>query len=374
MKAQFLLLLLLLSLEGVCQKAYLESGNDALDDYFRFYRTSLREGIGSRCSMYPSCSNYSALAIRERGPFYGIMLSADRLIRCGQDLSFYNKVTLPSGQRVYKDFPDENKNSIELLFFSKDLFLQRDTAGGELDTYFESLFDRGFYTELITQYHFFEASRGRDITSLMRCLYLSSLVKIGEKEIALREIETLTNSVGSDYFYMQLKGDLHLNMGHSELARNEYLKIMNSNIVFDSCKVSNRVALTYFREFDWNGGVKKLCGDSIFMNKSLGLVDLELNGKKKVPAVAAILSVIPGAGYLYTDKPKAALTSFCFNGLMMFASYDLLRKKEYGMAALTGFFSINFYLGNIVGSYRSAKDRNRKLSEQAYRSLYTIIY
>jgi hypothetical protein len=243
-----------------------------------------------------------------------------------------------------------------------------------LDDYFIGLFNRGFYNELIAQYHFFEASRPKDVTQQMRDLYLSSLVKIGEKEIALREIDILTNPTIPYIPYLQLKGDLHLDMGHSELARNEYKKIKNCSIVFDSCKIANRLALTYFREFDWENGIGNLCGDEVFVKKSIVLVDRAVSVKKKVPAVAAILSVIPGAGYLYTDKPKAALTSFCFNGLMMFASYDLLRKKEYGMAALTGFFSINFYLGNIVGSYRSAKDRNRKLSEQAYRSLYTILY
>jgi putative component of membrane protein insertase Oxa1/YidC/SpoIIIJ protein YidD len=374
LKAQFLLFLLLFSLKVISQESNLKSGNEALDDYFRFYRTSLREGLGTHCSMYPSCSNYSSLAIRERGAFYGSLLTADRLIRCGQDLSFYNKKVLPGGQTVFKDYPDENKNSLELSLSSGSLFFYQDTLGSHLDKYFIGLYDRGFYTELITQYHFFEASKAQDITQLMRYLYLSSLVKTGEKEIALREIEILTNPINPDCLYMQLKGDIHLDMGHSELARNEYNKILNSNIVFDSCKVANRLALTYFREFDWKNGVGNLCGDEVFVKKSIVLVDRAVSVKKKVPAFAAILSVIPGAGYLYTDKPKAALTSFCFNGLMMFASYDLLRKKEYGMAALTGFFSINFYLGNIVGSYRSAKDRNRKLSEQSYRSLYTILY
>jgi putative component of membrane protein insertase Oxa1/YidC/SpoIIIJ protein YidD len=35
-----------------------------------------------RCGFLPSCSAFSSLAVREQGPFWGILLSADRLMRC----------------------------------------------------------------------------------------------------------------------------------------------------------------------------------------------------------------------------------------------------------------------------------------------------
>ena len=34
------------------------------------------------CQFYPSCSNYGALAVRDYGPFTGIAIIADRIVRC----------------------------------------------------------------------------------------------------------------------------------------------------------------------------------------------------------------------------------------------------------------------------------------------------
>ena len=350
------------------------SGNLAVDDYFRFYRTTLREGLGSRCSMYPSCSSYSAIAIRQRGFFVGSFLTADRLIRCGHDLSFYNSFQENSGRRFFKDFPEVKKNDLELAIVTEFLLPDIDTLGGGLDAYFTNLYDRKFYMELITQYHYFESTRENDVSDLVTSLYLRSLVNVGDKEVALNEISRISELDQNQLRYMPLRGDIHLSMGHSDLAREDYLKSILSKNIEDTCFFSNRIALTYFMEDDWTAGSRRLCGDEVIKRKSASVVDNAMNSKDKSPSIAAIFGVIPGLGYLYTEKPKAALTSFCFNGLMMFASYDLMRRKEYGMAALCGFFTMNFYLGNIVGSYRSAKDRNRKLNEQYYRALYSIIY
>jgi putative component of membrane protein insertase Oxa1/YidC/SpoIIIJ protein YidD/TM2 domain-containing membrane protein YozV len=34
------------------------------------------------CQFYPSCSNYGGLAISEHGPFIGLAITADRIVRC----------------------------------------------------------------------------------------------------------------------------------------------------------------------------------------------------------------------------------------------------------------------------------------------------
>ena len=34
------------------------------------------------CQFYPSCSNYSALAVRDYGPIIGLAITADRIVRC----------------------------------------------------------------------------------------------------------------------------------------------------------------------------------------------------------------------------------------------------------------------------------------------------
>jgi putative component of membrane protein insertase Oxa1/YidC/SpoIIIJ protein YidD len=57
-----------------------------------FYRSVVSPVAGTRCSMYPSCSRYMEGAIRKRGVIVGILLGCDRLLRCGNDLHFYDIV------------------------------------------------------------------------------------------------------------------------------------------------------------------------------------------------------------------------------------------------------------------------------------------
>ena len=35
-----------------------------------------------RCGFLPSCSAYGSLAVREHGPFWGVIMASDRLMRC----------------------------------------------------------------------------------------------------------------------------------------------------------------------------------------------------------------------------------------------------------------------------------------------------
>lgn len=62
-----------------------------LTSIIKFYQETLSKIKGENCRMYPTCSHYSLEAIQQYG-IKGILLSADRLHRCGHDLHFYDKV------------------------------------------------------------------------------------------------------------------------------------------------------------------------------------------------------------------------------------------------------------------------------------------
>lgn len=48
----------------------------------RFYQLLIRPIIKPCCRFYPSCSEYSLMAIKEFGVFQGIKLACYRLLRC----------------------------------------------------------------------------------------------------------------------------------------------------------------------------------------------------------------------------------------------------------------------------------------------------
>lgn len=50
----------------------------------RFYQTHISRADGNRCPMYPSCSHYTAQALKTHGPVMGWIMACDRLLRCGR--------------------------------------------------------------------------------------------------------------------------------------------------------------------------------------------------------------------------------------------------------------------------------------------------
>jgi putative membrane protein insertion efficiency factor len=47
-----------------------------------FYRGVISPVNGARCGFSPSCSTFGRQAVKEYGPFQGVMMTADRLTRC----------------------------------------------------------------------------------------------------------------------------------------------------------------------------------------------------------------------------------------------------------------------------------------------------
>jgi putative membrane protein insertion efficiency factor len=52
------------------------------------YKSFISSDLGSDCKFNPTCSAFSAAVIRQNGFLSGILLTADRLIRCNQEAEF----------------------------------------------------------------------------------------------------------------------------------------------------------------------------------------------------------------------------------------------------------------------------------------------
>ncbi len=60
-----------------------------LKQLFYIYRNILGPTKGQRCPMSPTCSAFGKSAIKQHGFFLGLVMTCDRLHRCGHDLQFY---------------------------------------------------------------------------------------------------------------------------------------------------------------------------------------------------------------------------------------------------------------------------------------------
>jgi hypothetical protein len=80
---------------------------------------------------------------------------------------------------------------------------------------------------------------------------------------------------------------------------------------------------------------------------------------QKNPNTAGFLAVLPGAGHLYTGRPKEALASFLVNGALIFAAYQAFRHEQYALGGVIAVVGVGFYTGNIYSAVNSAHKFNR---------------
>jgi putative membrane protein insertion efficiency factor len=78
------------------------------------------------------------------------------------------------------------------------------------------------------------------------------------------------------------------------------------------------------------------------------------------PGLATTLSVVvPGSGQFYSGRPADGLRHLIVNGLLIATIVHLARNEEVPAAVLVGAVALPFYVGNVMGAGRSARQFNR---------------
>ncbi len=68
--------------------------------FVKFYQVVISPIKQDNCQMYPSCSHYSIVCLSNYN-FEGILMTVDRLNRCGHDVEYYEKVITDNGIKYY---------------------------------------------------------------------------------------------------------------------------------------------------------------------------------------------------------------------------------------------------------------------------------
>lgn len=72
------------------------------------FQSIISKADGQRCPMFPSCSRYAAEAVEEHGKIMGLLLTGDRLLRCGHDETRLSPQVLVHGTPHTYDPVDAN--------------------------------------------------------------------------------------------------------------------------------------------------------------------------------------------------------------------------------------------------------------------------
>lgn len=90
---------------------------------------------------------------------------------------------------------------------------------------------------------------------------------------------------------------------------------------------------------------------------------------RKSPALAGVLSLVPGGGQLYCERYQDALIAFLLNGALIWAAYEAFDNDNNALGTLLTFVEVGFYAGNIYGAVGSAHRYNRSKTEQFIQNL-----
>lgn len=351
--------------------------NIATDDYIGFYQDFLSSQKNSRCAMYPSCSQYGKMAFKNFTFPKAITLTCDRIIRCSHDARYYD-ITYQSGNRSLIDYPQDN--------FPTQIIHNRYQAP---------------HTDILK----WRSDRDSNI------LFINQLINKEEYYPALLEIERLLFSNQGDHQLYKLKLLCHRGLKEYEegifeyevtfpdtIKKNTELQMQAAILYYCTNNFSNAINLTEKIRRDTVSfpDVQKAnalygilsaqneeyenslscfnqnAGTSSFNQQSIDIIKQMMKQKKKNPTMARMLSIIPGAGYLYTKHKGSALTAFLVNSLLGYATYTSIKKQNHGVAGVCGFLSLSFYIGNINGAGRSAIRYNSKKKNEQIRKLERI--
>lgn len=80
---------------------------------------------------------------------------------------------------------------------------------------------------------------------------------------------------------------------------------------------------------------------------------------EKSSTLSGALSVVPGLGYLYCDRPRDAAMSFLVNAALIGATWEAFREDLPILGTVLTLVEIGFYGGNIYGGVAAAHKHNR---------------
>ena len=332
-------------------------------DYIRLYQRYISHTRGHECPMYPSCSHYGVKAFSTMSFASAFVWTSDRLLRCGHEHDYYPLTLTEQGFKLLdkpgdEAFPDELIYKRNRYFFpysdlrwddSTTIFIKRLMNNNQFELALLELSRKEFYEGLNLELYTnkiialralgdyenalfdFETRSPPEFRNYPDLVYQISAIEysLGNYEIALERNRTVLESMDEPDPYIaprffQLNGLAHARLGQWEEAVSSYESMLD------------------FPQFERPGKI-----NLEILNNSLPL-------RQKSPVLAGILSVIPGAGYAYTEHTHTAISSFLINGLLGYATYTSIKNENYGMAILTGIFNLSFYIGNIGGASRSA--------------------
>lgn len=111
----------------------------------------------------------------------------------------------------------------------------------------------------------------------------------------------------------------------------------------------------------------------LFSTKTLYISYLDTIPIRKNRKIAGVLNLlIPGSGYIYTEKFETGIATFVTNTLFATLFYKSIKAGENNSAVISGLVFTGFYFGSVSGAKQSADNWN-KLKHKEYALKFKLL-
>jgi len=345
------------------------------NDYIKVYRQFGSPFIGGNCQMYPSCSKYADLQFKTFGFTKAFTNTADRLIRCSHDFTFYD-IQKENGNLKFLDFGNDSLNNLNAIKWNKGVYAYSSINEKELH-FINYLINQGHFNEALLEINknIFNGSKEKDLW----VNYLRVLRKLNFQERIILDFETIfPNELKNSPEVLFEIGLSQLEINNTKKASILFDQIIKNDAFLDNLSYQQSLIYqTYIaaKNKDFTNSIffnNKISNPAFKSQKSINEISINnlKNFKPKNITTATILGIIPGLGYLYSKHPKSAFSSLVMNGLIGFATYTSFKTQNSGLGILLGITTLGFYFGNIKGGKNAAIRYNETFTNSQLKKLY----
>ncbi len=343
----------------------------------RFYQTFVSSQDGENCSMRPSCSQYGLEAIRRRGFFQGVLLTADRLARdnpwtkdryplVGNEGKYYLLDPVeshPWDPRKDKDLPSSLVAGGLSLLVPGGGQLYRGHAGDALSFLLLS----GCF-DLAGAYYLQRNNRNWGVGYLL----LGGIFQAGSVYGALADASFEKPSLppGKSSFELEnlekasASGNPldRLRLGDALFLRKEYPAALEEYRELPADK-DTRMAWCLIEMGNYREAAPLLAG---YSGEVLALEKVSRKSEGKARTMSLFL---PGSGQAYAGRWDSGFNAALLNlGLFGLTAYTVSQRDPIGLLLTLGFGS-RFYSGNIENAVRFTRESNREAKEKQLQAL-----
>ncbi len=336
--------------------------------FLNFYQKHVSGARGTICSMHPSCSQYSKLAFENYNPFKAYFITCDRMLRCGHDLVTYEPHSTSKGFLAYDpinvEYTCHSTQKINFIPFAPD-----STGTSFADQLFK---DQDFELALLEyKRRLFMSTQPEQKSQLSfkisQCYYLTEqypkLEKLysdylSKEYVQQDERDSMTLLLAKSYFLTDnFSKSISLlevsNTDGNQSSEARFLMGLN-HLMLENWKESETFMSTILESsarYTTANRFHNLCQEAEQINQ-------------RKPGWAAVSSIIiPGSGYLYSNKPQTALVSLVINTLFIWTAVEAYNNENYALSSGAAVLGMGWYFGSIRGSFISTKKWNLRQKE-----------